>query len=227
MERLSELAAAYSVRFPELRFLRPNRCVKVIGDAAYGFEFMRIRGQYKTFFAGYSLWDEIKKSGLPESRFFQEVTDSRGLQVPYQLQNIEVVLARLLDGSEHFIKPKLSGDILFDDFSKFVERTLTGVLFRHFSWEKVNLLRLALRTSSFIGRRDAAIGFRDRIIRCSDELKLIGTIVPFDYAFGGDKSWLTLLEREIELGLAGNPIVETNREILRNKGLVISEILAS
>lgn len=227
MERLSELAAAYTDRFPELRFFRPNRCVKVIGDTVYGFEFMRIRGQYRTFFAGYSLWDEIKKSGLPGSLFFQEVTDSRGLQVRFQLQKIELVLARLLDGSELFAKPPLSGDILFDDFLKFVERTQAGVLFRHFSWEKVNLLRLALRTSSFIGRRDAAFGFRDRIIQCSEALKSIGTNVPFDYVFGGDKNWMTLLEREIHVGLAGNAVVSANREILRKRGLVISDILTS
>ncbi len=225
MERLSELAAVYIGRFPDLRYVRPNKCFKAIGDTVYGFEFLRIRGDVKAFFAGYSLWEEMKKSGPSGCLFFQEVHDSRGLQVPFQLQTIERVLARLLEGAELFARPPLAGDVLYSDFLSFVEKTQLGPLFRWFTWEKVKLLRLGLRTASFCGRIEDALGFRDQIVRCSDEFNSIATAVSFDYVFDGEKNWLELLEREIELGLSGNPLVESNRELLRKKGLVISEIL--
>lgn len=64
MEKLIELAAVYQTRFPELHFFPPNKCVKVIGDAVYGFEFMRIRGEFRTFFAGYSLWGGFAKDAV-------------------------------------------------------------------------------------------------------------------------------------------------------------------
>ncbi|MBK7707328.1 MAG: hypothetical protein IPJ30_16655 [Acidobacteria bacterium] len=125
-----------------------------------------------------------------------------------------------------FVKPPLFGDIEFRDFIKFVCETQKDNFFRTFGWRSVELSRLALRTASFCGQRDIARGYLAQIVDFFE--KLAPKLVPagIDYVFAGEKNWLTLLEREIELGLAGNSIVETNREILRNRGLVISDILS-
>lgn len=227
MEKLNDLAAVYQTRFPELRFFQANKCVKVIGDTVYGFEFMRIRGDLRTFFAGYSLWGALRKTRFETCLFFEEVHDSRKLQVKFQLPRAERVLERLIEGAELFVKPPLFGDIEFGDFLRFVSETQKDSFFRTFGWRYVSLARLALRTASFCGKRDIAHVYLAQIVDFFDELDPKLMPAGVDYVFGGDKNWRTLLESEIELGLAGNPVVAANREILRKKGLVISDILSS
>lgn len=224
MEKLSELSDVFTGQFSELRFSAPDKCLKIIGDAAFGFEFKRIRGQYKTYFVAYSLWNVVGRRVSDGCLFFWEIHDRRNLQVPFQLEKVERHLSRLLDGAANAIKPPLSGNIRFGEFSDWVTECQSDPFFRPFRWENLKLLRLALRTASYCREFEVARDYLNQIVQRSER---DSESVSYDVAFNNEKNWITLLESEIELGLAGNPIVEANRDILRKRGLVVSDILNS
>lgn len=221
MEKLSELSDVFTGQFPELRFSAPDKCLKIIGDTAFGFEFQRIRGQYKTYFVAYSLWDEVRRRVSDGCLFFWEILDRRNLQVPFQLEKVERHLSRLLEGAVIAIKPPLSGNIRFAEFSDWVTECQSDPFFRPFRWENLKLLRLALRTASYCRKSEAARDYLNQIVQRSER---DSESISYDVAFNNEKNWITLLEREIERGLAGNPIVETNRETFRKRGFMISDI---